>query len=186
MEAFFFQYTILEIPFEIVSSLLFAILLDVAARLPQGAPVFFIEAFNAFCLVNCGESLGIMFNTLFNHSGFAVSLTSVVLSVALMMAGVLSTNLPPFLQAFNHLSPAKWSVGNLAPYTLRGQTFTCNESQRLSNGTCSISTSQQILELYNLDRNPRLSLMALGICALAYRAVAYLLLKGTRTPLRSH
>ena len=182
MEAFFLQYTLLEIPFEIVSSLLFAILIDLAAGLPRNAPTFFIEAFNAFCLVSCGESLGIMFNTLFNHSGFAVNLTSVILSLALIMAGVLSVDLPPFLQAFNHLSPAKWSVGNLAPYTLRGQTFTCTKSQQLSNGTCPITRGQQVLELYKLNSNPGTCLAALGACTIAYRIAAYVLLKGTKMP----
>lgn len=186
MEAFFLQYTVLEIPFKIVSSLLFAILADRAAGLPRNALIFFVEAFNAFCLVSCGENVGTMFNTLFNHSGFAVNVTSVILSVALIMAGVLSVNLPPFLQAFNHLSPAKWSVGNLAPYTLRGQTFTCNESQQLSNGTCPITTGQQVLELYKLNVNPGLSLLALGICTVTYRIAAYLLLKATRTSLSNH
>ena len=182
MEAFFLQYTLLEIPFEILSSLLFAILIDLAAGLPRNAPTFFIEAFNALCLVSCGEILGIMFKTLFNHSGFAISLTSVILSLALIMAGVLSVNLPPFLQAFNHLSPAKWSVGNLAPYTLQGRTFTCSKSQQLFNGTCPITTGQQVLELYKLNSNPGRNLAALGACAIAYRIAAYLLLKATKMP----
>ena len=160
--------------------------MDLAAGLPRNAPTFFIEAFNAFCLINCGESVGIMFNTLFNHTGFAVNFTSVILSIALIMAGVLSVDLPPFLQAFNHLSPAKWSVGNLAPYTLRGQTFACTESQQLSNGTCPITTGQQVLELYKLNFNPRLSLAALGACTIAYRVAAYLLLKATKMPRFQH
>ena len=181
MEAFFLQYTLLEVPFEIVSSLLFTVFIDLAAGLPRNATTFFIEAFNA-CLVSCGESLGIMFNTLFNHSGFAVNLTSVVVSLALIIAGVLSVNLPPFLQAFNHLSPAKWSVGNLAPYTLRGQTFTCTKSQQLSNGTCPITTGQQVLELYNLKSNPGKSLATLGGCTIAYRVAAYVLLKARKMP----
>lgn len=175
------HYTILEIPFEIVSALLFSILATLAVGLPRTTSLFFIEALNCFCLVSCGESLGIMFNTFFDHSGFAVSATSVILSVALMMAGVLSVDLPAFLQAFNHLSPAKWSVGNLAPYTLRGQTFTCKESQQLADGSCPLSTGKEVLELYNLDVRPDLYLMALVICCILYRAVAYLLLKAKRT-----
>ena len=142
--------------------------------------MLFIEAFNCFCLLNCGESLGIMFNTFFDHSGFAVSATSVVLSLALMMAGVLSTNLPAFLQAFNHLSPAKWSLGNLAPYTLQGQVFNCGQSQQLANGTCPVTTGEQVLEMYNLVVRPELYLLALGVCCFAYRLVAYLLLKAKR------
>ena len=123
-----------------------------------------------------------MFNTLFDHSGFAVNLTSVILSLALIMARVLSVNLPPFFQAFNHLSPAKWSVGNLAPYTLRSQTSTCSKSQQLSNNTCSIITGQQVLELHKFNSDPGRSLAALGACTIAYRIAAYLLLKAMKMP----
>lgn len=122
-----------------------------------------------------------MFNTLFNHTGFAVNLTSVVLSVALLMAGVLSLSLPSFLQAFNHLSPAKWAIGNLGPYTMDGVVFTCTDAQKLPDGNCPITTGQQALQLYNLDGNASLNLMALGIVTIGYRVVAYLLLKAKRT-----
>lgn len=60
VEAFFAQYTTLEIPFEIFTSFIFAILVDLAAGLPRNAQVFFVCFFNCFCIVNCGESLGIM------------------------------------------------------------------------------------------------------------------------------
>ncbi|KAL8690046.1 MAG: hypothetical protein Q9218_004415, partial [Villophora microphyllina] len=123
--AFFLQYTILEIPFEIITSLLFALLTVIAAGLPRTTKVFFVVAFNCFAIVNCGESVGIVFNTLFSHTGFAVNLTSVILSLATIMGGIMSLDIPAFLQAWNHLSPIKWSLGNLAPYTLRGVRFSC-------------------------------------------------------------
>lgn len=82
VEAFFMSYTVLEVPFEIVSSIVFAILIDLACGLERSAAMFFIVAFNAFCIVSCGESLGIAFNTLFSHSGFSMTCMSVLLSVA--------------------------------------------------------------------------------------------------------
>jgi ABC-type multidrug transport system permease subunit len=82
VEAFLLQYTILEVPFETISGLLFAILADFAVGLPRTAPIFFTIAFNCFCLVSCVESLGILFNTLFSHTGFAVNVTSIFLSLA--------------------------------------------------------------------------------------------------------
>lgn len=60
VEAFFAQYTTLEIPFEIFTSFIFAILTDLATGLPRNAQVFFVCFFNCFCIINCGESLGIM------------------------------------------------------------------------------------------------------------------------------
>ncbi|QSZ31132.1 hypothetical protein DSL72_000695 [Monilinia vaccinii-corymbosi] len=181
VEAFFAQYTTLEIPFEILTSLMFAILVDLAAGLPRNAQVFFVCFFNCFCIVNCGESLGIMFNTLFSHTGFAMNLTSVFLSVAQFMSGILSINMPVFLQGVNYLSPIRYAIRNLAPYTLRGIRFTCTNAQRLPNGNCPISTGVDALELYDLNTDPLWNIVALGICTLVYRVLAYALLKGMRT-----
>ncbi|KAF2734700.1 P-loop containing nucleoside triphosphate hydrolase protein [Polyplosphaeria fusca] len=175
--AFFLTYTAIEVPFEIVCSLLFSVLATLACGLQRNAETFFIIAFNAFCIVSCGESLGIAFNTLFAHTGFSVNCMSVFLSVAQIMGGVLSLSIPPFLQAFNHLSPIKYAVGNMAPYTLRGQVFECEDWQRLPGGGCPITTGKQVLRLYNLDRNPERQIMALGIVTVVYRVVAWGLLK---------
>jgi hypothetical protein len=101
---------------------------------------------------------------------------SVFLSVAQVMGGVLSLDVPDFLQAWNHLSPVKWAVGNMAPYTLRGLTFTCEDWQRV-NGQCPITTGEQVLDLYKLNKNPEMNIMALGICAIVYRFLAYVVLK---------
>ncbi|KAL9104337.1 MAG: hypothetical protein Q9163_000683 [Psora crenata] len=186
VEAFFIQYTLAEVPFEIVTSILFAVLTVLGAGLHRTASLFFIVAFNAFAIVSCGESLGIMFNTLFSHTGFAVNVTSVFLSVGTMMAGVMSLNIPSFLQAFNHLSPLKWSLGNLAPYSLRGVKFRCTDYQRLSNGQCPINTGEDVLGQYNFQTNAGLNLLALGICAVIYRMVAFLVLKGRMIKKRRH
>ena len=85
VEAFFLTYSALEIPFEVISSIIFSILAVLACALKRDAQTFFIITFNAFCVVNCGESLGIAFNTLFSHTGFSVNIMSVLLSVAQVM-----------------------------------------------------------------------------------------------------
>lgn len=97
------------------------------------------------------------------------------------MSGVLSINMPGFLQGANYLSPIRYTIRNLAPYSLRDITFTCNDTQKLPNGECIISTGQQVLQLYDLDTNPGMNIMALGICTLLYRLLAYLLLRAMRT-----
>ncbi|KAF2797711.1 hypothetical protein K505DRAFT_234933 [Melanomma pulvis-pyrius CBS 109.77] len=177
VEAFFLTYTAIETPFEIISSIIFAILSCLACGLERTASVFFIITFNAFCIVSCGESLGIAFNSLFTHTGFSVNCMSVFLSVAQVMGGVLSLSIPPFLQAFNHLSPIKYAVGNIAPYTLRNQHFTCEDWLKLPNGNCPITTGEEALDLYHLNKDPEMNLMALGICTIVYRGLAYVILK---------
>ena len=181
VEAFFLQYTLAEIPFEVFTSLLFAVLTVLAAGLHRTASLFFIVAFDAFAIVSCGESVGIIFNTLFDHTGFAVNVTSVVLSIAQIMGGVLSLHVPSFLQAFNHLSPIKWAIGNLAPYTLADVHFSCTEDQQLPNGQCPITDGKDVLSLYNLNGNAGLNLLAVGICVIVYRILAFLVLKAKKT-----
>jgi len=121
-----------------------------------------------------------MFNTLFAHTGFAVNLTSVFLSVAQFMSGVLSINMPQFLQGVNFLSPIRYAIRNLAPYSLRHITFTCNEQQRLPNGQCTITSGKQVLQLYDLDANPAVNIAGLAACTVVYRLLAYVLLKAMR------
>jgi ABC-type multidrug transport system ATPase subunit len=60
IEAFFLQYTICEVPFEIVTCIVFAALVDLGGGLPRTAGMFWVCFFNCFCIVSCGESLGIM------------------------------------------------------------------------------------------------------------------------------
>lgn len=182
VEVFMAQYTSVELPFEICSNLLFAVLMVFAGRLPYTAPVFFVVFFTCFCIVSCGESLGIMFNTLFSHSGFALNLTSVLLSIALAMSGILSIAMPGFLQGVNYLSPIRYAIRALAPYTLRGVQLTCNDLQRLPNGQCLVPDGEAVLELFQLGGgNPGLELLGVGIATLVYRLLAWAMVRAVRT-----
>jgi hypothetical protein len=96
------------------------------------------------------------------------------------MAGIMSIDMPGFLQGVNYLSPQRYAVRNLAPYSLRGIHFTCNDAQRLPNGECPITNGTQVLDLYALNTNPARNIMALGVCTVIYRLFAYLLLKAMR------
>lgn len=60
VEAFVAQYTAVELPLEVLTCLVFAVLVDIAGGLPRTPAVFFVCFFNCFCIVSCGESLGIM------------------------------------------------------------------------------------------------------------------------------
>ncbi|GFF50054.1 uncharacterized ABC transporter ATP-binding protein/permease YOL075C [Aspergillus udagawae] len=179
-ETFILQYTTLEVPFEAISSIIFGVLAAYADNLERSPKMLFISAFNCFCIISCGESVGIMFCTLFSHVGFAVNVTSILLSISTILGGVMSLNVNDVLQAINHLSPIKYSIANLAPYGMRDQHFTCTASQLLANGTCPIQTGHQVLQLYNLDKNAPMNVMALGVCTIVYRLVAYAMLKVLR------
>ena len=89
----------------------------------------------------------------------------------------MALSIPSFLSAWNHLSPLKYAIANMAPYTLRGQTFTCTDWQRLPNGRCPLETGTQVLQLYKLDGDAAMNVMGLGICVVVYRFVAWVVLK---------
>lgn len=181
VEAFLVTYTLLEIPFEIISALIWGILADFAIGLPHTVELYFVNVLVCFGIVSCGESLGIMFNTVFGHTGFAVNLVSVFLSVANIMGGIMSINMPGLFQAFNYLSPIRYAVRSLAPFTLKGVEFTCDVSQRLPDGQCIISTGEQVLQLYKLDVNGVVNIGALVGCIVVYRLAAWALLRIVRT-----
>ncbi len=58
--------------------------------------------------------------------------------------------MPGFLEYLNKLNPLGYSVRNMMPYVLRGHTFSCGDDQRLTDGSCAISTGEQVLEIFNL------------------------------------
>ena len=180
VDSFLASYTLLEVPFEILSCLLFAVLSAIAVGLPRTPTMYFASVFGCFGVVSCGESLGIMFNTLFEHTGFAVNIMGIFLSVANSMAGVLSINMPELFKVFNYLSPIRYALRAMAPYSLRGVEFTCNDEQRLPDGSCPIETGQQVLELYNFDVDPVVNVASLAACIVVYRLIAWGLLKVMR------
>ena len=173
---FLLSYSLLELPFTALSSLVCAALAAVSTGLIRSVPGFLATALDVFCIVTCGESIGIIFNTLFHAQDvFAVNVMSTCISFASSMAGVMSLRLPAFLAAMNTLSPSKYAVRNLAPLAMRGMLFTCSSGQ-LINGKCPISTGEEVLQLYHLEGSVRLNIVAIIVCAVAYRAVAFVVL----------
>lgn len=170
---FLLSYTVLEVPFTAATSLFFGAMSAYAANLQRTPTMVFVLALNCFCVVTCGESLGIIFNTFFSHTGFALNIACIVLTIATMMGGVISLNVPSFLQAWNHLSPLKYQVAAVASFALRGMHFSCREDQMM-DGRCPIETGDDVLVLYRMNsRNANMDLVAVAVCCVAYRSVAF-------------
>ncbi|KAK0214526.1 P-loop containing nucleoside triphosphate hydrolase protein [Armillaria fumosa] len=179
VEAFLTSYAALELPFEIATALIYSLFVSISANLGRTVSIFFITALNGLCIVNAGESLGIIMNTFFTQdTGLALSISNILMSIAMYMAGLMSLNMPVFLKHLNKLNPLGYSVRNMMPYVLRGQTFSCEDDQRLTDGSCAISTGEQVLEIFNLkDVNAPLNLCAVVVSAVVYRLLAYAVLK---------
>ncbi|KAI0007184.1 P-loop containing nucleoside triphosphate hydrolase protein [Xylariaceae sp. FL0662B] len=185
VEAFLATYTVLEVPLEIATCLVFGVLADFAVGFPRTADMYFVCVFCGFGIVSCGESLGILFNTVFSHTGFAVNIVSLLLSAAQVMSGIMSIDMPRLFKIFNYASPCKYAVGALAPYSLRGVAFDCDAAQRLPDGRCPIETGEQVLDLYKLDVDPVVNIAALAAAVVVYRLAAWFLLRLARTRWKS-
>lgn len=176
---FFLMYTTLEVPFEVVTSFLFSVFLVIIPGLKRTPEMFFACAYISFAIVNCGESLGIAFNTIFQHEGFAVNVISVVLSIGSLMAGILSLNMPGFLKGVNWLSPLKYGVSVLINMAMQDQHFTCDEEES-SSGQCQFTTGEQVLDGYNLKASVPSYLGAITACVVIYRLLSFAILKINR------
>ncbi|KAK0187369.1 P-loop containing nucleoside triphosphate hydrolase protein [Armillaria mellea] len=183
VEAFLTSYAAWELPFEIATALIYSLFVSIAANLGRTVPIFFITALNGLCIVNAGESLGIIMNTFFTRdTGLALSISNIIMSMAMYMAGIMSLNMSEVLNHLNKLNPLGYSVRNMMPYVLRGLTFSCGDDQRLADGSCPISTGEQVLEIFHLDGvNAHLNLGALVITTVVYRLLAYAVLKLVKT-----
>lgn len=171
--AFFMAYLANELPVEVITSIIYSVLIVFVIGLPRTVDTYFLVVFNALCITSCGESLGIIFNTLVKHTGFAVNVTSTVLSMATLMAGIMTVSLPDVLDGINYLSPIRYAVRNLSPYLLQGQIFSCPESFK---GNCPLSTGEEVLISYNLNWDWRKNMVYLAVCTVGYRIFAYFLL----------
>ncbi|RKU42524.1 hypothetical protein DL546_004229 [Coniochaeta pulveracea] len=105
---FALTYTLLELPTGIMGAMIFGLLGSLAVGLAKTAEMYFIAVLVCFSIVSCGESLGVMFNTLFSsHTGFAINIMGILLSVAQTMGGVMSIQMPELFNIFNWISPIR-------------------------------------------------------------------------------
>ena len=61
--------------------------------------------------------------------------------------------------------------------SLRGVTFHCTPSQLAADGTCPVTTGEDVLKLYNLDVSTTAYVLGMVACVLIYRLLAYAFLR---------
>lgn len=160
-------YFIIESVIEILTCLLFSVLIVFAIGLPRTAGMYFSMFLTSFIAINTGESTGIMVNSVFDHMGLAINVLSNIMIVAIFMAGTMSLHMPAFFKAINYINPLKYAVGICAELSLRGQEFDCGNAIG-----CSLSTGNKVLEYYNLSSYLPGFFGGLIACFVIYRLVA--------------
>ncbi|KAJ8100914.1 P-loop containing nucleoside triphosphate hydrolase protein [Lipomyces tetrasporus] len=181
---FLASYSLFEIPLEMINGLFFAAFVVMVTGLNRTVETFFFTVLAAFVVVNCGESIGIAFNTIFKHSGFAATMTSVVLTIGTLMNGLFSMHMLGFLRALNYVNPLKYTTAVMVNYGFAGLTFGCDDSLRLANGQCPIPTGEVLLETYGYVVPKRLYVGYMLVAMVIYRLLASALLIIMRSQLR--
>ena len=169
---FILSYTALEVPCELISALVFAVLMCPIAGMQSSPAHFFVLTYTVACVVNAGESIGMAFCAAIFHVGFSVTLLSVFLSFWSVMSGFFSVGMPLWLQVVNHASILKYAGNVLAVSELRGLRFSC-----ATQPCVGPATGRDVLSLYRFheDEYAR-DLWVLGLITVLYRLAATMLL----------
>ncbi|ODQ83099.1 hypothetical protein BABINDRAFT_159556 [Babjeviella inositovora NRRL Y-12698] len=169
---FMLSYFVQEVPYEIFGTLFFSVFMVLVCGLPRDASMYFTVFYSTFVLCNCGESLGIFFNTVFAHQGIALNMLTAVLIIGIFMGGTMSLHMPPFFRAWNWINPGKYLAGSIATLGFQGARFECGDDVT----DCLLNTGDAVLDYYGLKSPWGAYLGALTVCLVAYRIVAYLLI----------
>jgi hypothetical protein len=85
--------------------------------------------------------------------------------------------MPAFFDGVNYISPSKYAAAAMSIKTFTDLEFTCTDTQRLPNGSCSIQTGQQVLDLLDFRTSLASNLVALVAVTVGYRLLAYAVLR---------
>lgn len=175
---FFLAYMTLEVPLSFLSAILYSALTVMGCGFPRTPGNFFATAYCSFVVISCGESLGIITNTLFERPGFVVNCISVILSIGCQLSGVMSLTMSRVLKGFSYLNPVHYTsmvIINFAfPFDLK---LTCDDGGQREDGSCIFSNGKDVLEAYGLVINTS-SYLGIAICVcIIYRLLAFLVLK---------
>ncbi|KAF7192527.1 putative ABC transporter ATP-binding protein/permease [Pseudocercospora fuligena] len=174
-EVFLAQYTIVGVIIQVTGSLLYSALLLITG-LPRTAEFFFATAYTTLAVVSCGESIGLIFLSFINHDGLAIAIMAALLCLSMALCGTLSISLPSWINALNHINPAKWQVQISASISMRDEAFGC-AAEATGMESCTTLPGQDVLDLYGLNRPLATSCGILLGLVIGYRIVAYMVVK---------
>lgn len=178
LNSFFFSYLFIEIPFEVFSCLIFTVFMVFVIGFQINADLFFTIFYCTFLVTNAGESLGISFNTIFSHPGFALNVISVFCSIGVAMAGLLAMTLDGFLKAINYISPLHYCVMLISNKVFTPSLkLTCTADEKLSTGQCLFTNGQQVLDEYHLEVNMVLYYVLFAVITVLQRVISWVFLR---------
>ncbi|KAG0316232.1 hypothetical protein BGZ99_007005 [Dissophora globulifera] len=174
--SFFLSFFVNEIPLEIIGSLGVTISMLVITQMKVTVVTFFSFWVIMFGYINAGESIGLVFSTLTTNTGFNITVMSAVLSIFAFMTGIVSPNMPQWLNDINYISLFKYGSVIITQNELNGRLFDCSKDD-ITSGACPYQTGESVLEVLNFqDKNWTLYMSLFVTIVVAYRLLAWLVL----------
>ncbi|KAG8931848.1 hypothetical protein FRC02_002035 [Tulasnella sp. 418] len=171
--AFVLSFTLVELPFEIVGSLLFTVITNIGAGLQTNARIFFQYAFAVWALQSNGESFGMMFGVVTRDMGVNVSLVSAYISILVQLSGIVSASVPNWLSKLAWGTTLKYATRIIVVNEATGLQLNCTQTE-IQNGECLIQNGQDLLNLFGFKdlRTGRFCAILLAV-TIAYRILAW-------------
>ncbi|KAI8353411.1 P-loop containing nucleoside triphosphate hydrolase protein [Mortierella sp. GBAus27b] len=174
--AFFASFLVNEFPLELISSFWVTVVTLTLTQMKNTAFTFFTFWVVMLGYTNVGESIGIVFSTFSDHSGFSFIAMSAVISMFSLMTGFLSLSMPQWLEYVNYISVFKYGSVIAAKNEFEGRVFDCSEDQ-IQMGACPFPTGQAVLDLFEFDeKNWTLYMILFVTVVVVYRLLAWLIL----------
>ncbi|KAG8742395.1 hypothetical protein FRC10_001577 [Ceratobasidium sp. 414] len=180
---FIIGFTLVALPLEILSALLFTVVTNIGAGMQTNARIFFEYAIAIFTLQSNGESFGIAFACVTNSLGLSVSLVSTFITILVQLSGLISVSIPRWLSDIAYGTTMKYAARVIAVNESVGLQLHC-PVETIQSGECLVQNGQQLLDLLGFSNDLRTG-RYLGITlslAVAYRVLAWLFLVVKFTP----
>eukprot|EP00027_Filamoeba_sp_ATCC50430_P018747 CAMPEP_0168573442 /NCGR_PEP_ID=MMETSP0413-20121227/18538_1 /TAXON_ID=136452 /ORGANISM="Filamoeba nolandi, Strain NC-AS-23-1" /LENGTH=655 /DNA_ID=CAMNT_0008606695 /DNA_START=45 /DNA_END=2009 /DNA_ORIENTATION=- len=181
--AFLLAWTLTEIPFDFLASVLFSLLLYWGVGFQVDPAKYFMYLFEVFMMLFNGESIGCILLGLFEDSNIANTYGSMVLTVVLFLAGFFRSqkNFPKIWVILNYASLVRYGGEVISINEFGDLTFHCSDDERLPNGECPTSTGEQVLDYLDMQKdNLHLALGLSVLTTVVPRLLAYVALKLTK------
>jgi len=178
--AFFTSYMLAEVPFEFASVLGYTLLTYAVIGLKMTWTAYFVYLSTIFCLTFSGESLGIMLCSIFSNVGLSNTVATILTAVGLVACGsfipISSMSWP--IQLMDTVLVTTYLNQVLYGSQLTGATYVCPGDQALPDGSCPLSTGEEVLE--SMGVNPDYLWPCFGTAValtISYRVIAYIFLR---------
>ncbi|KAF8305817.1 hypothetical protein DL93DRAFT_2232864 [Clavulina sp. PMI_390] len=145
-QTFIIAFTLVELPFQILSSLLWVVFMNVVTGMQTNARIFFEDAIVSFALQSFGESLGIAFASFYDSTGLELQIVSTVITALTQSCGIVSVTVPRWLSDLAWATVMKSAGRVIAINECIGLRINCTEAD-IASGACFAQTGEELLQI---------------------------------------